>query len=94
MFFTAFIGTYIVCFFGSPGWPTDTHQTHINIAAGGKEDAAFFGGMPARSAGAVPSDRREAERWRAAAERDSLIERYAGGSRWERRVLGFYRHAA
>ena len=25
---------------------------------------------------------------------DSLIERYAGGSRWERRVLGFYRHAA
>ena len=35
MFFTAFIGTYIVCFFGSPGWPTDTHQTHINIAAGG-----------------------------------------------------------
>ena len=35
MFFTAFIGTYIVCFFGSPGWPTDTKQTHINIAAGG-----------------------------------------------------------
>jgi cytochrome c oxidase subunit 3 len=35
MFFTAFIGTYIVCFFGSPGWPTDTDQTHINIAAGG-----------------------------------------------------------
>ena len=35
MFFTAFIGTYIVCFFCSPGWPTDTHQTHINIAAGG-----------------------------------------------------------
>lgn len=35
MFFTAFIGTYIVCFFGSPGWPTDTHVTHINIAAGG-----------------------------------------------------------
>ncbi|MGC4002964.1 MAG: hypothetical protein QM811_07465 [Pirellulales bacterium] len=35
MFFTAFIGTYIVCFFGSPGWPTSTHVTHINIAAGG-----------------------------------------------------------
>ncbi len=35
MFFTAFIGTYIVCFFGSEGWPTDTKQTHINIAAGG-----------------------------------------------------------
>ncbi|MFO1007968.1 MAG: cytochrome c oxidase subunit 3 [Planctomycetaceae bacterium] len=35
MFFTAFIGTYIVCFFGSPGWPTDTKQTHINILAGG-----------------------------------------------------------
>lgn len=35
MFFTAFIGTYIVCFFGSPGWPTDTNQTHIKISAGG-----------------------------------------------------------
>ena len=35
MFFTAFFGTYIVCFFGSPGWPTDTRQTHINIVAGG-----------------------------------------------------------
>jgi len=35
MFFTAFIGTYIVCFFGSPGWPTDTNVTHIKIAAGG-----------------------------------------------------------
>ena len=35
MFFTAFIGTYIVCFFGSPGWPTDTNETHIKIAAGG-----------------------------------------------------------
>ena len=35
MFFTAFIGTYIVCFFGSPGWPTDTNATHIKIAAGG-----------------------------------------------------------
>jgi cytochrome c oxidase subunit III len=35
MFFTAFIGTYIVLYFGSPGWPTDTAVTHINIAAGG-----------------------------------------------------------
>lgn len=35
MFFTAFIGTYIVCFFGSPGWPTSTEVTHINIALGG-----------------------------------------------------------
>ncbi|QDT56735.1 Cytochrome c oxidase subunit 3 [Caulifigura coniformis] len=35
MFFTAFIGTYIVLYFGSPGWPTDTNVTHINIAAGG-----------------------------------------------------------
>lgn len=35
MFFTAFIGTYIVLYFGSPGWPTDTHVTHISIAAGG-----------------------------------------------------------
>ena len=35
MFFTAFIGTYIVCFFGSPGWPTNTDETHIKIAAGG-----------------------------------------------------------
>ena len=24
---------------------------------------------------------------------DSLIERYSTGSRWERRILGFYRHA-
>ena len=24
---------------------------------------------------------------------DSLIERYSNGSRWERRILGFYRHA-
>lgn len=35
MFFTAFIGTYIVLYFGSPGWPTDTHVTHIKIWAGG-----------------------------------------------------------
>src|SRR5688500_327385 len=41
MFFTAFIGTYIVLYFGSvdaagrSAWPTDTHVTHINIAAGG-----------------------------------------------------------
>ncbi len=26
MFFTAFIGTYIVLYFGSPGWPTDTRS--------------------------------------------------------------------
>ncbi len=41
MFFTAFIGTYIVLYFGSvdatgkSAWPTDTHVTHLNIAAGG-----------------------------------------------------------
>jgi cytochrome c oxidase subunit 3 len=35
MFFTAFIGTYIVMRMGSLGWPTDTHVTHINIALGG-----------------------------------------------------------
>src|SRR6187200_2826530 len=35
MFFTAFIGTYIVLYFGSPGWPTDTAVTHIRIWAGG-----------------------------------------------------------
>ena len=35
MFFTAFIGTYIVMRMGSPGWPTDVHVTHINIMAGG-----------------------------------------------------------
>jgi len=40
MFFTAFIGTYIVLYFGSvdrtghSAWPTDTHITHINIMAG------------------------------------------------------------
>lgn len=35
MFFTAFIGTYIVLRLGSKGWPVDTHITHINILAGG-----------------------------------------------------------
>ena len=35
MFFTAFIGTYIVLRMGSPGWPTDVHVTHISIVAGG-----------------------------------------------------------
>jgi cytochrome c oxidase subunit 3 len=34
MFFTAFIGTYIVLRMGSPGWPTDEKDTHINIVAG------------------------------------------------------------
>lgn len=40
MFFTAFIGTYIVLYFGSvdasgrSAWPSDTHITHINILAG------------------------------------------------------------
>jgi cytochrome c oxidase subunit III len=35
MFFTAFIGTYIVLRMGSPGWPTDTAVTHILIGMGG-----------------------------------------------------------
>ena len=35
MFFTAFIGTFIVTRLGSPGWPTDVHVTHINIWLGG-----------------------------------------------------------
>jgi cytochrome c oxidase subunit 3 len=35
MFFTAFIGTYIVLYFGSTGWPVSTHDTHIVIWAGG-----------------------------------------------------------
>ncbi|MBS0206673.1 MAG: cytochrome c oxidase subunit 3 [Planctomycetes bacterium] len=35
MFFTAFIGTFIVLKMGSPGWPTDVHVTHISIMAGG-----------------------------------------------------------
>lgn len=35
MFFTAFIGSYIVLRLGSPGWPTSTADTHINILLGG-----------------------------------------------------------
>lgn len=35
MFFTAFIGTYIVLRLGSKGWPTDPHDTHINVLFGG-----------------------------------------------------------
>ena len=35
MFFTAFIGTYIILRIGSPGWPTDTEVTHIKIFWGG-----------------------------------------------------------
>ncbi len=34
MFFTAFIGTYIVLRMGSPGWPTSPDVTHIRIWAG------------------------------------------------------------
>ncbi len=34
MFFTAFIGTYIVLRLGSKGWPDDPHVTHISIWAG------------------------------------------------------------
>jgi cytochrome c oxidase subunit III len=35
MFFTAFIGTYIVLRLGSKGWPADPEVTHIRIWAGG-----------------------------------------------------------
>jgi len=35
MFFTAFIGTYLVLRLGSPDWPSDIHDTHINVRAGG-----------------------------------------------------------
>jgi cytochrome c oxidase subunit 3 len=35
MFFTAFIGSYIVLRLGSRGWPTDPRDTHINVFAGG-----------------------------------------------------------
>lgn len=35
MFFTAFIGSYIVLRMGSQGWPSDPHVTHINVFAGG-----------------------------------------------------------
>lgn len=34
MFFTAFIGSYIVLRMGSPGWPTDYNDTHISVGAG------------------------------------------------------------
>jgi cytochrome c oxidase subunit 3 len=34
MFFTAFIGTYIVLRLGSPGWPVDPNVTHIRVWAG------------------------------------------------------------
>ncbi|MBC7821995.1 MAG: heme-copper oxidase subunit III [Planctomycetaceae bacterium] len=35
MFFTAFIGTYMVLRLGSKGWPTDPAVTHINVLLGG-----------------------------------------------------------
>ncbi len=35
MFFTAFIGTYIVLRIGSKGWPTDPEVTHIKVFWGG-----------------------------------------------------------
>ncbi len=35
MFFTAFIGSYIVLRLGSKGWPTSPDDTHINVWAGG-----------------------------------------------------------
>jgi cytochrome c oxidase subunit 3 len=35
MFFTAFIGTYIVLRLGSKGWPSNPDVTHIRIWAGG-----------------------------------------------------------
>src|SRR5579863_8844352 len=35
MFFTAFIGTYIVLRLGSKGWPHNPEVTHIRIWAGG-----------------------------------------------------------
>lgn len=35
MFFTAFIGSYLVLRLGSPGWPSDVHDTHINVRLGG-----------------------------------------------------------
>lgn len=34
MFFTAFIGSYIVLRLGSPGWPTDYADTHILLTMG------------------------------------------------------------
>jgi cytochrome c oxidase subunit 3 len=35
MFFTAFIGTYIVLRMGSPGWPSSIEDTHLNVRLGG-----------------------------------------------------------
>lgn len=35
MFFTAFIGSYLVLRMGSPGWPTDPEVTHIKVTMGG-----------------------------------------------------------
>ncbi|MEZ6062896.1 MAG: cytochrome c oxidase subunit 3 [Planctomycetaceae bacterium] len=35
MFFTAFIGSYIVLRLGSKGWPTDPEDTHIKVFWGG-----------------------------------------------------------
>ena len=35
MFFTAFIGSYIVLRLGSPGWPTSYDDTHISVIFGG-----------------------------------------------------------
>ena len=35
MFFTAFIGSYLVLRMGSPGWPSAIEDTHINVRAGG-----------------------------------------------------------
>ena len=35
MFFTAFIGSYLVLRMGSPGWPSDPADTHILVLAGG-----------------------------------------------------------
>ena len=35
MFFTAFIGSYIVLRLGSPGWPDDPKDTHMNVLLGG-----------------------------------------------------------
>ena len=35
MFFTAFIGSYIVLRLGSPGWPTSYDDTHISVVFGG-----------------------------------------------------------
>lgn len=35
MFFTAFIGTYLVLRMGSPGWPTNPEVTHIKVFWGG-----------------------------------------------------------